>query len=313
MPRKVIIDCDMAADDVVALSTLLFDPRLDVVALTACEGTVTAEQATANAQLLVELLDPKRYPRLGAASPAEHAPAINTTFLYGQDGLGNLGLKVSRLQHFHPAEKLIIDCVRANPGDITIVCLGPLTNIARAFRRDPQIPELTSRLIITGGTLCGIGNVTQSADFNFYFDPTSANEVVQSRTTKTLIPLDVTSQIEFGLDLLDELPDDDTRIGSLLRRVLPFAFRAYRQQLGQEHITLNDAIGALAVLEPELFAFEEMAGQVETAGLLTRGMIVFDRRARPEWTANMEVATSINAEGFRQHLVDLLQLASRRA
>jgi len=311
MTRKVIIDSDMGTDDAVALCMALFDDRLDILALTATEGCVTADQATRNLQAVVGMLDPARHPRLGSASSTDNAPAVNTTYLYGEDGLGNTGFAVSELQHMMPADKLIADCVRSNPGDVTVVCLGPYTNLARAFRRDPFIAEMVDRIVMTGGSTDGIGNITQAAEFNCYFDPQSAQEVFASRTTKTLIPLDVTRQVKFGLDLLEKVPERYCRAGEFLRQILPFAFRSYRQNLGQEDINLNDAVGVLAVLEPELFEFQAMAGQVETEGLLTRGVTVFDRRPVPEWRPNMEVATTIREQDVLNCVLHGLNLAGQ--
>ncbi len=309
MTRKVIIDCDMGTDDAVALCMALFDPRLDVIALTATEGCVTAEQANNNLQAIVAELDPDRYPRLGMACSVDDAPPINTSYLYGHDGLGNAGFEVSRLQHLHSSEKLISDCVKANPGEVTIVCLGPPTNLARAFQRDPSLSDMIDRIIMTGGTLSGIGNITPAAEFNFYFDPQSARQILKSKTTKTLIPLDITRLVEFGFEMIDELPPENTRIGYFLRQILPFVFRSYRQQLGHESITLNDAVGALAVVEPQLFEFEMLAADVETEGELTRGVTVFDRRRPPEWRPNLEVATGIDAVAARQYILDQLMVA----
>ena len=309
MPKKVIIDCDMGTDDAVALCMSLFDSRLDIVALTATEGCVTADQSNNNLQAIVGELDPDRYPRLGMAAAAENAPPVTTSYLYGTDGLGNAGFEVSKLQHLHSSEKLMIDCVRDNPNDVTIVCLGPLTNLARAFRRDPALPSMIDRVVITGGTLSSSGNITPAAEFNFYFDPESARDVLKSRTTKTLVPLDITQQVTFGFDVMDELPEESTRTGCFLRQILPFAFRAYRQQLGCEGITLNDAVGMLAVLEPDLFQFEKLACDVETTGELTRGATIFDRRVVQEWRPNLEVAVGVDVEGVRQQILDQLIMA----
>lgn len=299
----------MGTDDAVALCMCLFDERLEVLALTAAEGCVEAGQANNNLQAILAELDPDRYPRLGTACPAEHAPPVDGRYLYGSDGLGNAGFEAADLQRHHPSEKMIIDCVRANPGDVTIICLGPLTNIASAFRRDPALPGMIDRLVITGGSVSGVGNITPAAEFNFYFDPEAARTVLNSRTTKTLIPLDVTTQVTFGLDMLDDLPGSDSRCGYFLRQVLPFAFRSYRQQLGHETITLNDVVGALAVVEPDLFEFEMMAGDVETEGELTRGACVFDRRDPAEWRDNMEVAVAIKADSARQFIIDRLMMS----
>lgn len=301
----------MGTDDAVALSMLLFDSRVDVLAITATEGVVTADQSNNNLQAILNELDPDRFPRLGTASPCEHAPAINTSYLYGGDGLGNSGLEVSRLQHSQLSEKLIIDCVRAHPDEVSIICLGPLTNLARAFRRDPALPTMIDRVVMTGGSLDGVGNVQPMAEFNFYFDPPSARDVFLSRTTKTLIPLDVTRQVTFGLEILDQLPDDDSRVGFFLRQILSYAFRSYRQQLGQENITLNDAIGALGVLEPGLFAFEEYFGDVECEGELTRGVTVFDRRSVNESRPNMEVARKIDTQRARAIVIEQIEKSGR--
>jgi inosine-uridine nucleoside N-ribohydrolase len=309
MPRKVIIDCDLGIDDAVALCMTLFDPRLEVVAITATEGCVTAEQANDNLQAIVSELDPDRYPRLGMASRTEDAPPVDTRFLYGEDGLGNAGFESSHPQRATSADKLIADCVRANPEEVTILCLGPLTNLARALRRDPTLAGLIDKVIMTGGTLTGQGNITQCAEFNFYFDPTSAQEVIKSRTTKILIPLDVTREVTFGLEMMDELPNNETRTGYFLRQILPHTFRANRQQLGLENITLNDAVGALALLEPDLFQYEPLACDVETAGEFTRGFLVADRRTQPEWRPNLTVATSIVSEQVRQYILDQLMMA----
>lgn len=309
MPRKVIIDCDLGTDDAVGLCLTLFDSELEVLAVTATEGCVTADQANNNLQAIIAELDPARYPRMGLASRTDDAPAVDTRFLYGEDGLGNSGFEASQRQHAHSSDKLIIDCVRANPDEVTILCLGPLTNIARAFLRDPALSAMVGQIIMVGGCLDGRGNISPCAEFNFYFDPPSARTVLKSRTTKTLIPLDVTRQVSFGLELMDELPDSESRAGYFLRQVLPFTYRAYRQQLGMESILMNDAVGSLALLEPELFTYEPMGGDVETEGELTRGVLVVDRRPQPEWRSNMSVATSIRADAAKQMVIDRLMVA----
>lgn len=309
MPRKVIIDSDMGIDDAVALCMTLFDKRLEVLAVTATEGCVTADQSNNNLQAIVAELDPERYPRLGMAQRTEDAPAVDTRYLYGEDGLGNAGFETPQRQHAVTADKLIIDTVRAHPEEVTILCLGPLTNLARAFRRDPTLPGQVGQVIMTGGSLNGHGNITPCAEFNFYFDPTSAREVIKSRTTKTLIPLEVTRNVKFGLEMLEQLPKTESRTGYFLRQILPHTFRSHRQQLGQEVITLTDAVGALALLEPELFKYEALACDIETAGELTRGVLVTDQRNQPEWRPNLSVATSANSEQVGQYIVDQLMLA----
>ena len=200
------------------------------------------------------------------------------------------GFVVSRLHHQHPSEKVICDAVRADPHNVTLLCLGPLTNIARAFQRDPELPVLVDRLVISGGCVDGIGNVTAAAEYNMFFDANHARTVFRSPVTKTLVPLDVTRTVKWNLDLYDKLPADTTQVGFLPAKILPFLYRAFHQRLGQEGILLHDVVALAAVLEPTMFEYAEMSGDVETRGELTLGTTVFDRRYNPQWRPNMDVA-----------------------
>ncbi len=303
MTKKILLDVDPGIDDAVAMCLALFDPQLEVVAITAVGGNVLPEQATRNVQAVIEQLDPPRWPRTGVATLPELGLPTRNVQLHGPDGLGNANFQVSELQHRHPSEKVICDEVRAAPGEVTIVALGPLTNIARAFARDPALPELTGQIVIMGGTLGGTGNITPAAEFNIYCDPESARAVFRSRATKTLVPLDITSQVSFNYDLLDQLPAETSRAGRFLRRVLPFLFRSYRQELGYESIRLNDAVAFVAALHPELFEVELAAADIELSGELTTGATVFDRRRTREWRTNIAVATQVDAAAVRDHIL----------
>ncbi len=289
MARPVIIDCDPGIDDAVALCMALFDPRLDVVAVTATAGNVGGQQTSRNVQAIVEILDPPRWPRLGVCRNDEDPLPLDARQLHGEDGLGNLGAQIAELHHQHPSDKVITDAIRQRPGQITILALGPLTNIARALSRDPDLAKSIDQIVMSGGCVDGVGNVTPVAEFNMYCDPAAARLVFRSPLTKTLVPFDITRRIGFTLDCVDELPTDETRAGRILRCVVPHAFRTHRQCLGMEHICLHDAVTVLAAVQPELFETQEMAGDVEISGELTRGATVFDRRPRPDWRKNMEV------------------------
>ena len=295
MARKVILDCDPGIADAVAMTIALFEPRLEVMAITAVEGVVPAERAGRNIQTIIDQLDPPRLPRVGAATSPDDIPSVSPPRLYGNDGLGNLQLPVSELHHQHASERVICEIVRSFPEEVTIVTLGPLTNIARALKRDVELASLVGQLIILGGSVSGSGDVTAAAEFNMAYDPCSAREVLRSATTKTLIPLEITRQVSISLDMLDELPDVSTPIGKLLRTMLQFAFRAYRQTLGLELIDLPSAVAIMALLHPELFETEPMACDVEVAGELTAGATVFDRRRTPQWRSNMDVATAVDS------------------
>jgi inosine-uridine nucleoside N-ribohydrolase len=301
--KKILLDVDPGIDDAVALMMALFEPQLEVVAVTAVGGNVPPDQATRNVQAIIEQLDPPRWPRIGRASMPEMGLPTRNVQLHGPDGLGNANFQVSELQHRHASEKVICDEVRAAPGEVTIVALGPLTNLARAFARDPGLVSLVGQIVIMGGTLSGSGNITPAAEFNIYCDPESARAVIRCAATKTLVPIDITSQVAFGYDLLDNLPSETSRAGRFLRRVLPFLFRSYRQELGYEDIRLNDATALVAALHAELFEVELAAADVELSGELTTGATVFDRRRIREWRTNVAVATKVDVAAVRDTIL----------
>ena len=290
VPRKVILYLDPGIDDAVALAMALFDPRLEVLAVTATGGNVSPEQATANLQALVGILDPPRLPRIGAA-PTDTVRPEKPFNMHGPDGLGGIDLPRARLHGGHVSEKVIWETVHAHPREVTIVCLGPLTNLSRVLARDPAIVEQIGEVVIAGGTSQGQGNATPVVDFNFYCDPRAARHVVREPMAKTLVPLETTGQVTFGFDLLDQLPAESSRAGMILRNMLPHAFRAYRQLLGSEGISLHDVVSLVAVTNPELFERSTVAADVETGGELTAGMLVVDRRTVRLWRPNVDLLT----------------------
>jgi inosine-uridine nucleoside N-ribohydrolase len=156
------------------------------------------------------------------------------------------------------------------------------------------------------------GNITPAAEFNFYCDPESARGVLRSLCTKTLVPLDVTNRVVLSYDLLNQLPPESTKVGGLLHKILPPAFRAYRQQFGLEGIHVHDSVTLMAVTNPELFSTVEMAGDVEIQGDLTMGATVFDRRRVPAWRHNLEVATDMQEEEVVRELIACLANSGRR-
>jgi inosine-uridine nucleoside N-ribohydrolase len=311
MARKVIIDCAPGIDDAIALLAGLCDPRLEVVAVTATEGHVPAAIASRNVQAVLDLLDPPRLPRVGTAQPPDHAPLAWLRQMNGDDGLANSGLAVAQLHQQHPSDKIICDEVRSAPEQVTIICLGPLTNLARAFQRDPGIVRLVDQVVMSGGAVGGVGNVTAAAEFNMHYDPHSARQVFRSPTTKSLIPLDCTRQVPFTLDIMDQLPPESNRIGAFLRKLFSYYFRAYHQTFGEESILLHKTLALLAAIRPRMFEMQEMAGDVETRGELTMGATVFDRRQVPAWRLNMEVAVKADPLAVRDCLLRALMDCSR--
>jgi purine nucleosidase len=293
MTRKILLDVDPGIDDAMALALAVGDARLDVIAATATGGNVSPLQATRNLQAVIEQIDPSRWPRIGAALEDQMLLA-DAREIHGANGLGGADFRVAELHHQHRSDKILSDCIRSAPGEITLLMLGPLTNLAAVLKREPDIAGMIGHLVIRGGAVAAPGNATAVAEFNVYCDPEAAQTVFRSPITKTLIPLDVTQQVLFTYDLLDKLPSAQTRTGALLRKILPGVFRSYHQRLGLEGVYLDDVVGLVAALHPELFSTEPLSGDVETEGALTTGFTVFDRRRIPNDQPNMDVATDVD-------------------
>jgi purine nucleosidase len=309
MARKIILDSDAGIDDAVALCIALGNPALDVLAVTATGGTVSPDQATLNIQAIVEQIDPPRWPRLGTASSDQMLRA-DGRHLFGANGLCGAHFAAARRHHQHSSIKVICDEVRSAPGQVTIVSTGPLTNIASALQQQPDLASLVGHLIMIGGTISAPGNVTAAAEFNMYCDAEAAQAVFRSPITKTLIPIDVTSRITMNFDLLDKIPDGELGCCGLLRKLLPGAFRAYRQHLGMEGIHLHDAVAIVAATRPDLFTMQRMYGDVETEGTLTHGATVFDRRRQPDSQPNIDVAIDMDTAAVTDCIVTALTRAA---
>ena len=310
MPKKVILDVDPGIDDAMVLCLALFDPAVEMIAVTSTGGNVSPQVASRNLHAIVEYLDPPRLPRIGFGTEPDEGLPVDGRHVHGVDGLGGTVLPSAALLTQHLAEKVICDAIRSAPDEVTVITLAPLTNLARAFQRDLELPQLINRIVIMGGALDVAGNITPAAEFNIFCDPVAAKQVFQSPCTKTLIPLDVTNRVNFTLGHLDQLPDESTKIGGFLRSILMPAFRAYRQRFGLEGIHIHDMITYMAAIYPELFTTKEVAGNVETAGELTRGMTVFDRRRVPDWQSNMEVAYFIEKDEIIERTLNSLHYAA---
>lgn len=293
MPRKIVLDLDPGIDDAVAACLALSEPKLEVLALTATGGAVGPEQATRNVQTLVEQIDPPRLPRIGVAPPNQTL-RTDARHLFGADGFCGADLPVAVMANKRSSIKVLGDEIRGAPGQVTLVACGPLSNVASLLQAEPDIATQIGHLIILGGADRVSGDTTAAAEFNMYCDPDSARTVMRSRVTKTLAPLDVTQQLSLGYDFLDRFRHSTTPTGRLLEQLLPGAFRAYRQRVGLESIYVHAAVAVIVAIHPELFTTERVHVDVETAGELTVGATVFDRRPKPDSQPNVDLVTDMD-------------------
>jgi len=312
MPKKIILDADPGIVDAMVLCLAAFDPTVEIVALTSVGGNVPAEVAAKNVQALVEFLDPPRLPRIGTGAPPDEPIPLDYRHIHGTTGLGAVSLPVAERRSAHPAEKIICDAVRSDPENVMILCLGPLTNIARAAARDPQLPEMIRHIYISGGAVNGQGNITPCAEFNIHADVSSAKTVFRLPCTKTLVPLDVTNSVLLTPAHLENLPSEETKLGELLRNMIPPALQAYRQCYALEGIHIHDLIAYMVAVHPAWATTEELPVQIETTGYLTRGMTIADQRPVPEFPKNIEVVTKIKKKTILQAVFQGLHRGAKK-
>lgn len=304
MTQKVAIVCDPGIDGAFAVALALFDPDLEVLGLCATAGNVSAEQATKNVQILVDHLDPPRLPRVGAAPDIDYD--LSGIDLHGPNGFGSADFPCATLHHPPQSEKLLADLAKQNPRELTVISLGPLTVLARAFDIFPEMPALVRRIVCVGGSLHEPGNAGPVSEFHFACDPLSARRVVNSDAPVTLIPLDAMRKVLFAPTDLLGMPTDGSRACRFLRQIVPYGIAATANQYGIEGFHLKDVLGVLAVTRPDALKTRHLRVDVETRGDLTRGMTVFDQRPWVQVKPNVDVVVEVDTPAVRQYMSQVL-------
>ncbi len=307
MPRKVVLIADPGIDTAFAVALALHDPDLDVLGLIPCAGNVPAHRACQNVHILIDRLDPPKWPRTAAALPVEYE--ADGTALHGPDGLGGTNFPTSEKHQQLPADKVLAELVRDNPREVTVLCLGPATTLARAFDRDPDLPALIDRLVLVGGCWKEAGNAGPVSEFHFHLDPASARRVLRSGLQPLVIPLDVTRRLILSPSELLELPNPESKTCQFLRQIVPFGIRASSHLYGIEGFHLKDVLGVAAVSLPGSITAEDRHVDVETKGELTRGMMVVDARRSPAGRPNAQVGTDAAVGEIRQYIGRILKAA----
>ncbi|MEM8790420.1 MAG: nucleoside hydrolase [Pseudomonadota bacterium] len=255
----MLIDTDPGIDDAMAIIYALSDPELDLVGLTTVFGNVPVEQATRNALALVAYLDREIPVAKGAAQPLEIAPQPHPDFVHGEDGFGGVALPLAEAEpHQNDAADLIIDTVRGYPGEVTLIPIGPLTNLATALRRDHGIAEMVREVVIMGGAYGRGGNVTGFAEANIWQDPHAAEIVFNTRWPMRLVGLNVTEKIRCTQADFDALSELKPKAGTFLRDAVRFYISFHREKLSIDACFLHDPSAVIAAIEPGLLTVDEV-------------------------------------------------------
>ncbi len=310
-PKRVIIDTDPGVDDALALILALRSPEIRVEAVTTVSGNVAVEQATKNAIRVLDLIRPEPRPILGrgASRPLSKDP-IAAHSVHGADGLGELDRfknqdgspmypEVEMPQDLLNAIEVILDLVGRHPEEMTLIAIGPLTNVALALQADPVRMGRLRALVIMGGAIRVPGNITPVAEFNMYADPHAAQIVLDSGLPITLVPLDVTRQVrlpQHDVRVLAERVDDP--VVRFVHHATAKAMVFYEQREGVASMALHDPLAVGVTIEPSLVETTSLRVEVETEGRFTEGMSVADLRPISgdlKQPPNLQVALEVDA------------------
>lgn len=313
-PRKVILDVDTGCDDTIAILLALQSPELDVIAIGTTHGNIESDLGAENTLRVLEWMGRQHIPvAIGAAEPLNQ-PLSTARFVHGEDGMGNLFLPPpqTRPTGEHAADQLV-RLARQYPGEITLIAVGPLTNLALALAKEPGLPQLIKEVIIMGGSAKYGGNLSAWGEANIAHDPEAAAAVFNAPWPVTMIGLDVTMQAWFPRTLHDQLGQSDRPAAQLAYKVLKHYIGFYESVTGDSGCAQHDALAVAVAIDPTLVHAPLLPAWVETRGDHTRGMTVVDVRAarmpnyfkdRSGW--HVKVALEVDAERFMRLLMERL-------
>ncbi len=309
MPRKIIIDTDPGQDDAVAILLALASPEdFDVLGVVAVAGNVGLHHNATNARKIVELAGRPEVPVYAGCARPMRRTLVTAEHVHGDTGLNGPDLPAPKieLQAQHGVDYIIETLMNAEPKTITLCTLGPLTNIGMALVKEPRIAERVAEIVMMGGAYFEVGNITPAAEFNIYVDPEAADIVFRSGIKITVLPLDVTHQIQSTPARLNAILALGNCSGQAVYDMLTFSEGFDLKKYGWEGAPLHDPTVIAYLLDPTLFEGRECNVTIETASELTVGMTVTDYWHVTDKPRNANYLRNGNAEGFFKLLIERL-------
>lgn len=298
-PRKIIIDTDPGQDDAVAILLALASPEIDVLGITAVAGNVPVSLTAKNARKVCEVAGrPEVLVFVGCEKPMAHT-LVTAEHVHGVSGLDGIELPepVMPLQKQHAVD-FIIETLRAQPsGTVTLCPMGPLTNIATAFERAPDIMERVQEIVLMGGAYFEVGNITPAAEFNIYVDPEAADIVFKSGVKLTVMPLDVTHKALVTQERLIPFKDMG-HVGAVVIGWMDFFERFDIEKYGSAGGPLHDPTVIAYLINPDMFKGRFINVEIETGSELTRGMTVADWWGVTDRAPNAMFMGDLDADAF---------------
>ncbi|MEQ8308136.1 MAG: nucleoside hydrolase [Hoeflea sp.] len=307
-PRKIIIDTDPGQDDAAAIMLALASPEIEVLAITAVAGNVPLKLTSLNARIVTEICGRSEVPVFAGADAPLKRKLVTAEHVHGKTGLDGVEIfePARPLEKAHAVDFIIETLLSEPEKTITLCALGPLTNIAMAFERAPEIIARVEQIVLMGGGYFEGGNITPSAEFNIYVDPEAAQIVFASGVPLTMLPLDVTHKVLTTRSRVARLRANGNRASTEMASMLEFFERFDEEKYGTDGGPLHDPTVIAWLIDPDMFTGRLCNVEIETGSELTLGATVVDWwkvTGRPE---NALVIGDVDSDRFFDLLIERL-------
>ncbi|MCX5496671.1 nucleoside hydrolase [Kaistia dalseonensis] len=311
---RMILDVDTGIDDAMAIFYAIRRPGIKLEALTTTFGNTDTVIATENTLKILELLGRPEIPVAPGVGRSLIKPYKRMAdHVHGSNGLGNVELPAPKIKAIDEhAIDLMIRMIKENPGEITLCPVGPITNVALALTKAPEIAKLVKEIVVMGSTIFhpGIhGPIPPMVDANFANDPEAAHIVVQSGANVTLVGMDVTMTTLLSTDMMAEISREGDHAAQVLMQITEFYVNSYKEMYpGIKGCGLHDPLAVAIAEDPTLATMERMYIDIELHGELTRGQTVADRRRTADHLRNCNVCMAIDRPRFEGDFMDLMKM-----
>ena len=306
--HRIVIDTDPGQDDAMAILLALASPEIELLGITAVAGNVPLELTARNVRVVCELAGRTDVPVFAGCDAPLARRLVTAEHVHGKTGLDGAELPAPRmpLQDAHAVDFLIETLRREPAGSVTLVPIGPLTNIATALSRAPDIAPRIGRIVLMGGAYFEVGNITPAAEFNIYVDPEAAEIVFAAGVPLTMVPLDASHRALTTRPRVEALRDLGTPVGRTAAAWMDFFERFDVEKYGAEGGPLHDPLTIAWLLRPQLFSGRNINVEIETKGRFTTGMTVADWWGVSDRPANALFLRDVDADGFFELLTERL-------
>ena len=312
MPKRILVDTDPGIDDALAILLALASPEIQVEGITTIHGNCSVDQATRNVLAILELGKAEGIPVAGGFALPLVQPSLLAAETHGDAGLGYAKLPEPRgrpeLRH---GSDFLIEKILSNPGEITLLAIGPLTNVAYAIRKEPRLVEAIREVVVMGGTLRYPGNASPLAEYNVFVDPHAAHMVYHSGMPLTLVPLDVTYQCILTPEDVDRLRKIPSPITSFIADSTRFYMEFHDEYQKIAGCAINDPLALALTFAPELCEYQELYVDVDLSGGVSMGKTFADFQGLTKNSPNMKVALGVQAREFMELFLERMERLAR--